>query len=82
MIKKNIYLLLFCSEEIDIVITLLLTGLKLFVCFKIGSVNEVLVKPECLELIEECRDSSGLSEEVLSTAIPLEQALNQVGYKF
>ncbi|XP_062841758.1 epithelial splicing regulatory protein 1 [Trichomycterus rosablanca] len=43
-----------------------------------GAVNEVLVKPECVELTDECRDASGLSEEALSAAIPLEQALNQI----
>lgn len=51
------------------------------VVFKTGAVNEVLVKPECVELTEECREESGVSEEALSTAAPLEQALNQVGKK-
>lgn len=44
-----------------------------------GAVNEVLVKPESVELTEECREVSGLSEEALSAAAPLEQALSQVG---
>ncbi|TSK20253.1 Epithelial splicing regulatory protein 1 [Bagarius yarrelli] len=42
-----------------------------------GAVNEVLVKPESVELTEECREVSGLSDAALSTAVPLEQALNQ-----
>ncbi|KAF5904326.1 epithelial splicing regulatory protein 1 isoform X1, partial [Clarias magur] len=44
---------------------------------KTGAVNEVLVKPECVELTEECRQVSGLTEEALSAAAPLEQVLNQ-----
>lgn len=51
------------------------------VVFKPGAVNEVLVKPECVELAEECGEESGLSEEALSAAVPLEQALNQVRNK-
>lgn len=46
---------------------------------KIGAVNEVLVKPESVELTEECREESGLTQEALAAAAPLEQALNQVG---
>ncbi|KAK2815092.1 hypothetical protein Q7C36_023358 [Tachysurus vachellii] len=44
---------------------------------KTGAVNEVLVKPESVEVTDECREVSGLSEEALSAAAPLEQALNQ-----
>ncbi|KAI5620861.1 epithelial splicing regulatory protein 1 isoform X1 [Silurus asotus] len=42
-----------------------------------GAVNEVLVKPECVDLSEESREMSGLSEEALAAAAPLEQALSE-----
>ncbi|XP_026856987.2 epithelial splicing regulatory protein 1 [Electrophorus electricus] len=44
---------------------------------KAGPVNEILVKPENAELSEECKEDSGLSEEAVSAASPLEEALNQ-----
>lgn len=48
---------------------------------KTGAVNEMLVKPESVELTEECREVSGLSDEALSGAAALEEALTQVGNK-
>lgn len=51
------------------------------VAVKTGAVNEELVKPECVELTEECVQVSGLTVEALSAAAPLEQALNQVREK-
>ncbi|XP_023666643.1 epithelial splicing regulatory protein 1 isoform X4 [Paramormyrops kingsleyae] len=44
---------------------------------KTGPVNEVFVKPKHLELTEECKEQSGIAEETISAAEPLEHALNQ-----
>ncbi|XP_007236575.3 epithelial splicing regulatory protein 1 isoform X2 [Astyanax mexicanus] len=44
---------------------------------KPGRVNEVLVKPESLCVSEECVEVSGVTTEALSSAAPLEEALNQ-----
>uniref|UniRef100_W5MVA5 Epithelial splicing regulatory protein 1 n=1 Tax=Lepisosteus oculatus TaxID=7918 RepID=W5MVA5_LEPOC len=45
---------------------------------KTGKIHEILVKPENLELTDECKEESGIGEESVSTAQPLEHALNQV----
>uniref|UniRef100_A0A8C1A414 Epithelial splicing regulatory protein 1 n=1 Tax=Cyprinus carpio carpio TaxID=630221 RepID=A0A8C1A414_CYPCA len=45
---------------------------------KAGQVNELLVKPDHIELSEECQEVSGLTEETLTEAEPLEEAIEQV----
>ncbi|TRY84584.1 hypothetical protein DNTS_001322 [Danionella cerebrum] len=45
---------------------------------KAGQVNELLVKPDLLELSEECRELSGLTEEAWTSADPLEEAIDQL----
>ncbi|XP_048881044.1 epithelial splicing regulatory protein 1 isoform X4 [Brienomyrus brachyistius] len=44
---------------------------------KTGPVHEVFVKPKHLELTEECKEQSGIEEETICAAEPLEHALNQ-----
>nr|XP_020641063.1 epithelial splicing regulatory protein 1 isoform X1 [Pogona vitticeps] len=44
---------------------------------KVGSLHEVLIGPEHLELTKECKEETFLSEESLRLAPPLEQALRQ-----
>ncbi|XP_056123788.1 epithelial splicing regulatory protein 1 isoform X1 [Rhinichthys klamathensis goyatoka] len=48
---------------------------------KAGQVNELLVKPDHIELSEECQEVSGLTEDALTTADPLEEAIEQLNQK-
>ncbi|XP_065101620.1 epithelial splicing regulatory protein 1 isoform X2 [Paramisgurnus dabryanus] len=45
---------------------------------KAGEVNELLVKPDHIELSEECQEVSGLTEEALATSAPLEEAIDEL----
>ncbi|XP_036395209.1 epithelial splicing regulatory protein 1 isoform X2 [Megalops cyprinoides] len=44
---------------------------------KTGKLNEVFVRPKHLELTDDCKEESGISEETISSAEPLEHALNE-----
>ncbi|KAI1894160.1 hypothetical protein AGOR_G00112960 [Albula goreensis] len=44
---------------------------------KTGQLNEVFVRPKHLELTDECKAESGITEETITAAEPLENALNQ-----
>ncbi|KAJ8290979.1 hypothetical protein GJAV_G00019900 [Gymnothorax javanicus] len=44
---------------------------------KTGELNEVFISPKTLELTDECKEESGVTEENISSAEPLENALNQ-----
>ncbi|KAJ8394574.1 hypothetical protein AAFF_G00043770 [Aldrovandia affinis] len=44
---------------------------------KIGELNEVFIRPKYLELTDECKEESGVTEDTITTAEPLENALNQ-----
>uniref|UniRef100_A0A672SH52 Epithelial splicing regulatory protein 1 n=1 Tax=Sinocyclocheilus grahami TaxID=75366 RepID=A0A672SH52_SINGR len=44
-------------------------------------VNELLVKPDHIELSEECQEVSGLTEEALTEAEPLEEAIEQLNQR-
>uniref|UniRef100_A0A671MAF5 Epithelial splicing regulatory protein 1-like n=1 Tax=Sinocyclocheilus anshuiensis TaxID=1608454 RepID=A0A671MAF5_9TELE len=48
---------------------------------KAGQVNELLVKPDHIELSEECQEVSGLTEEALTEAEPLEEAIEQLNQR-
>ncbi|XP_059363872.1 epithelial splicing regulatory protein 1-like isoform X1 [Carassius carassius] len=48
---------------------------------KAGQVNELLVKPDHIELSEECQEVSGLTEEALTEADPLEEAIEQLNQR-
>ncbi|XDV40320.1 hypothetical protein PO909_009421 [Leuciscus waleckii] len=48
---------------------------------KTGQVNELLVKPDHVELSEECQEVSGLTEDALTTADSLEEAIEQLNQK-
>uniref|UniRef100_A0A8C0YCT1 Epithelial splicing regulatory protein 1 n=1 Tax=Cyprinus carpio carpio TaxID=630221 RepID=A0A8C0YCT1_CYPCA len=48
---------------------------------KAGQVNELLVKPDHVELSEECQEVSGLTEEALTEAEALEEAIEQLNQR-
>lgn len=58
-----------------------LTPCFLFVSFffpEVGQLHEVLVRPDHLELTEDCKEETKLDAESLSSAPQLDQALRQV----
>lgn len=42
--------------------------------------HELLVRPENMELTEECQEVSGLTEEALTSSASLEEAIDEVTY--
>uniref|UniRef100_A0A673JT41 Epithelial splicing regulatory protein 1-like n=1 Tax=Sinocyclocheilus rhinocerous TaxID=307959 RepID=A0A673JT41_9TELE len=48
---------------------------------KAGQVNELLVKPDHIELSEECQEVSELTEEALTEVEPLEEAIEQLNQR-
>ncbi|TNN66744.1 Epithelial splicing regulatory protein 2 [Liparis tanakae] len=45
---------------------------------KVGKLHRCLVKPETLELTDECKEDTGLTAEDLAEAEPLDKVLQQV----
>ncbi|XP_056619299.1 epithelial splicing regulatory protein 1 isoform X2 [Triplophysa dalaica] len=48
---------------------------------KVGQVHELLVRPENIELTEECQEESGLTEEALTSSASLEEAIDELNQR-